>query len=325
MANNKGFGAKVKTVFGFMKEVFSNFSDDKVMKFSASLSYYTIFSIAPVLVIIISIAGYFFGKEAIQGQIFGQIHGLVGAEAAVQIQDMIGKTHSSGKTFFASVISVIVLIIGATTVFGEIQDSINSIWGLKSKPKAGIIKMVLNRLISFSLIISLGFVAMVSLLLNTVVDVLSDRLARLIPGSEPFFVEGLNYLLIFIVITGMFAVIFKVLPDAKIKWADVIRGAVLTAILFIIGKFVISIYVQKSDLGSVYGAAGSIVILLVWVYYTAVILYFGAEFTKVYAIRYGSKIHPNEYAVWVKVSEEEQPNKALHEVHGKDDPDTRVN
>jgi membrane protein len=324
MATSNGFKGKMKEVVSFMKEVFSNFSDDKVMKFSASLSYYTVFSIAPILIIIIAIAGFFFGKEAIQGQLFGQMNGLVGADAAAQIQDMIGKTHKSGNTWIASTISVIALIVGATAIFGEIQDSINTIWGLKSKPKSGLIKMLLNRLISFSLIVSLGFIAMVTLLLNTVVDVISTNLGKLLPGSGPFFVLILNYVLIFVVITGMFAVIFKVLPDAKIKWRDVMRGSVLTAILFMIGKFVISLYVQKSNLASVYGAAGSIVTLLVWVYYIAVILYFGAEFTKVYAMRYGSRILPNAYAVWVKINEEEQPHGALHEVHGKDEHRTSV-
>lgn len=324
MAEKKSFGSRMKTIFSFMKEVFSNFSDDKVMKFSASLSYYTVFSIAPILIIMVTVAGVIFGKEAAQGQIYGQINGLVGGEAASQIQEIIGNTSTSGKTFIASVVSIIALIFGATGVFGEIQDSINSIWGLKSKPKSGIIKIVLNRLISFSLIISLGFVAMVTLMLNTLVDLLSKSLTKIIPGDDTIFVQVINYALIFVVITGMFAVIFKVLPDARIKWKDVIRGAVLTAILFIIGKFAITLYVQQSKLGSVYGAAGSIVILLVWVYYTAVILYFGAEFTKVYAIRYGSKIYPNDYAVFVKVSEEEQPkHQALHEVHGKEDTEAR--
>lgn len=324
MAEKKSFGARVKTVFGFMKEVFSNFSDDKVMKFSASLSYYTVFSIAPILIIMVTVAGVIFGKEAAQGQIYGQINGLVGSEAAAQIQEIIGNTATSGKTFIASVISIIALIFGATGVFGEIQDSINTIWGLKSKPKSGILRMVLNRLISFSLIISLGFVAMVTLMLNTLVDVLSDTIGKFLPGNDTIFVEILNYILIFIVITGMFAVIFKVLPDAKIKWKDVIRGAVLTAILFIIGKFAITLYVQQSKLGSIYGTAGSIVILLVWVYYTAVILYFGAEFTKVYAIKYGGRILPNDYAVFIKVNQEEQPHQALHEVHGKEETEPRA-
>ncbi|MEO6914670.1 MAG: YihY/virulence factor BrkB family protein [Chitinophagaceae bacterium] len=323
MAEKKGFGTRMKSMFGFMKEVFSNFIDDKVMKFSAALSYYTIFSIAPILIIMISVAGAIFGKKAAQGQIYGQINGLVGSDAAAQIQEMIGNTHTSGKTFVASVISIVALVFGATGVFAEIQDSINSIWGLKSKPTSGILKVLLNRLISFSLVISLGFVAMVTLMLNTVVDVLSKSLSKFIPGDDTLFVQIFNYILIFVVITGMFAVIFKVLPDAKIKWKDVMRGAVITAILFIIGKFVITIYVTQSKLGSVYGAAGSIVVLLVWVYYTAVILYFGAEFTKVYAIRYGGRILPNDYAVWVKVNEEEQPNQELAEVHARDESESK--
>ncbi len=308
---------RIKNIFAFLKEVISNFSDDRVLKYSASLSYYTVFSIAPILIIIISIAGIFFGRDAVQGQIAGQITGLVGAEAATQIQSMIGNTHKSGKNVFASIVSIAVLIIGATTIFSEIQDSINSIWGLKSKPKTGLIKMVINRLISFSLIISLGFIAMVSLLLDAVIKIVSNYMGR-IPGAGIYFVETLNYILNFLVISFMFSVIFKVLPDAKIKWRDVIKGAIITAILFIIGREVISFYVAKNNFTSIYGAAASIVIILVWVYYTAVILYFGAEFTKVYAINYGSKILPNDYAVWIKVKEEEQPNKPLSEIKKED-------
>jgi membrane protein len=208
----------LKEVFSFLKEVVSNFSDDRVLKYSASLSYYTVFSIAPILIIIISIAGIFFGRDAVQGQIAGQIAGLVGQDAATQIQSMIGNTHKSGNNFFASVVSSCILVIAATGIFGEIQDSINSIWGLKSKPQKGLIKMVINRLISFSLIISLGFIAMVSLLLDTGIKIFSDYMGR-IPGAGVYFVETLNYILNFIVISFMFSVIFKVLPDAKNKMA----------------------------------------------------------------------------------------------------------
>ena len=323
MAKSKSFKTRFKTVFGFLKEVMSDFMDDKVLKYSASLSYYTVFSIAPILIIIISIAGLFFGREAVTGQIFGQIKGLVGADAAAQIQAMIANTHRSGNTVLASIISVIVLVFGATGIFGEIQDSINSIWGLKSKPKTGILKVVINRLISFSLIISLGFVSMVALLLNAIVDVISTRLGQIFPGAGVYFVQVTNYVLSFIIITFMFAVIFKVLPDAKIKWRDVIRGAMLTAVLFIIGRYLIGLYIGQSNVASVYGTAGSIVVILVWVYYTAVILYFGAEFTKIYSIKYGSKIMPNDYAVWIKLKEEEQPNKPLDEVK-KDETATTV-
>ncbi|MEO5997201.1 MAG: YihY/virulence factor BrkB family protein [Chitinophagaceae bacterium] len=324
MSKRPGLIARVKTIFSFLKDVISNFSDDKVLKYSASLSYYTVFSIAPILIIIISIAGIFFGRDAVQHQIAGQISGMVGDEAATQIQSMIGNTHKSGNNVFAGIVSTVILVIGATSIFGEIQDSINSIWGLKSKPKKGLIKMVINRLISFSLIISLGFIAMVSLVLDLAVKILSDYMGR-IPGAGVYFVETLNYILNFVVISFMFSVIFKVLPDAKIKWGDVIKGAIVTAILFIIGREVISFYVAKNNFTTVYGAAASIVIILVWVYYTAVILYFGAEFTKVYALNYGSKILPNDYAVWIKVKEEELPRQALDEVKKDEQLEPAIN
>jgi membrane protein len=295
--------SRIKDIFSFTKEIFSDFGEDKVMKYSASLAYYTVFSIAPLLVIVISVSSIFFGREAVQGQIFDQINGLVGDEAAIQIQEMIGKTHRTGQSFIASVISGIILVIGATGIFTEIQDSINSIWGLKSKPKRGFIKLILTRLISFSLIISLGFILMVSLVLNAFIAAVSTRLGQVFPGSGVVFVTVVDQVLSFVIITFL----FKVLPDAKIKWKDVSRGAIATGLLFIIGRYAINLYVASSNIGNTYGAAGSIIILMVWVYYTAVILYFGAEFTKVYAARYGSRIRPNDYAVWVQVKEEEKP------------------
>ncbi len=302
---------RVRRVFAFLKQVFTDFIDDKAMKFSASLSYYTVFSIAPFLAIIISIGGFFFGREAIQGELYPQIHQLVGDAAALQIQQMITSIHLSGKGFFAAVVSFIVLIVGATGIFNEIQDSINHIWGLKSKPKRGWLKMLLNRLISFSLIISLGFLLMVSLLLNTLVDLLSKQLLKFLPGGGIYIIDILNNCLMFILISFLFGIIFKVLPDARIKWKDVTVGAVTTAVLFMIGKFCIGLYLGHSNLGSIYGTAGSIIIVMLWVYYSAVILYFGAEFTKVYAKHYGDEIIPNDYAVWVKTKEIELPPKTM--------------
>ncbi len=302
--------SKMKTIFNFFKEVFSGFTDDKALKFSASLSYYTVFSIAPFLAIIISVSGFFFNKQAIQGELYPQIHELVGDSAAIQIQDMITNIHLSGNSFFAAAISLLVLIAGATGIFVEIQDSINHIWGLKSKPKRGLIKMLLNRLISFSLIVSLGFLLMVSLLLNTLVNALSKQLLRLLPGNGVYVVDAVNNSVMFILISLLFGIIFKVLPDARIKWKDVMVGAITTAILFMIGKFAIGFYLGHSNMGNIYGTAGSIIIVMLWVYYSAVILYFGAEFTKVYAKHYGGEIRPNDYAVWIQTKEIELP-KAL--------------
>lgn len=303
---------RIKQAFSFLKHVINDFIDDKALKFSASLSYYTIFSIAPFLAIIIAFTSFFFQKEAIQGELYPQINELVGHDAALQIQQMITNIHLSKNNLFATVISFIVLILGATGIFTEIQDSINHIWGLKSKPKRGLLKMVVNRLISFSLIISLGFLLMVSLLLNTVVEALSRQLMKLLPGNAVYVVDILNNCLMFILLSLLFGIIFKVLPDAKIKWKNVMVGAFSTAILFMIGKFGIGFYLGHSNLGIVYGTAGSIIIVMLWVYYSAVILYFGAEFTKVYAKRYGGEIVPNDYAVWIKTREIELPSGAIN-------------
>ncbi len=303
---------KIKQAFLFLKQVIINFTDDKALKFSASLSYYTVFSIAPFLAIIISVSSFFFRREAIQGELYPQINGLVGHDAALQIQQMITNIHLSKNNFFAASLSFIILIVGATGIFSEIQDSINHIWGLKSKPGKGLIKMLLNRLISFSLIISLGFLLMVSLLLNTLVDALVKQLMKLMPESGVHLVTFANNCLMFMLISLLFGIIFKVLPDARIKWKDVMVGAVTTAILFMVGKFGIGFYLSHSNLGVIYGTAGSIIIVMLWVYYSAVILYFGAEFTKVYAKRYGGEILPNDYAVWIKTKEIELPAKALN-------------
>lgn len=278
---------------------------DKVLKLSASLAYYTIFSIAPMIIVIMTLCRVFLGQTAAEGGIYGRIKGLVGNEAALQIQDMIkGLNHANHGTL-AAVVGVVTLIIGATTVFGEIQDSINMIWQLKAKPKTGIIKILLNRLLSFSMIVSMGFILLVSLVLNGLIELLSDRLKFVFPEITVVLVYIVNLVITFAIISLLFGGIFKILPDAKIKWKHVAVGAITTAVLFMLGRFGIGFYLGVSKVGSTYGAAGSIVIILLWVYYSAAILYFGAEFTRAWVQYKGARIYPNEYAVWVKqVSEE---------------------
>lgn len=313
-----------KGIWEVLKKSFSGFSDDKVMKLSASLAYYTVFSIGPMIIVIIYVAGLIYGREAAQGTIFGQIQGLVGAEAALQIQDMIKNSAFNSGGNFALIIGIITLIIGATGVFAEIQDSINQIWNLKPKPKKGWLKMLTDRLLSFSVIISLGFILLVSLLLNGVLDILMDRLQARFPNVTVVVVYIVNILITFSIISTLFGVIFKVLPDAVIKWKDVITGSMVTSVLFMLGKFAITFYIGSSDVGGTYGAAGSLVVLLLWVYYSSVILYFGAEFTKAYAAKYGGAIHPSKYAVWVKNIEVEQKNGSLkqQEEHKQQQNDT---
>ncbi|RYZ29976.1 MAG: YihY/virulence factor BrkB family protein [Chitinophagaceae bacterium] len=293
---------KKKFSFGLvwksLKDAFTGFGDDKVTKLSASLAYYTGFSLAPLLVVIIAICGFFFGQDAVQGTIDNQIQSFIGADAAKQIQEMIKNAAVSGKGTMATIIGVVTLLIGATTIFGEVQDSINSIWGLKPKPKVGIMKTIQTRLLSFGLIASLGFLLLVSLAATAVVEGLGSRLKAMLPDLTVVVFYIINLILTLGVVTALFAVIFKVLPDAKIKWKDIWPGAIATSLLFLVGKFAISLYISKSDIGSTYGAAGSLAVIFVWIYYSAIILYFGAEFTKAYALNTGAKIVPNHYAEW---------------------------
>jgi membrane protein len=291
----------VKSIWKALKASFKGFGDDKVTKLSASLAYYTVFSLAPLMIVIIYLCSIFFGREAIEGTINDQIQGFVGHEAATQLQDMIKNASISGKGTVAAIIGFVTLLVGATTVFAEIQDSINSIWGLKPKPnKAGWLILLKNRLLSFSVIASLGFLLLVSLAVTAVIEALMNRLQAMFPDVAVVLIYIVNLLITFSVITVLFGVIFKVLPDAKMKWRDVLAGAIATSILFMLGKFAISFYIGQSNVGSTYGAAGSMVILLLWVYYSSIILYFGAEFTLAYSRELGHKIKPNEYAIWQK-------------------------
>lgn len=285
--------------FHVIKGTASAFSQDNCIKLSASLSYYTIFAIGPLLIIIISLSAVFYGRDAVQGRLYGQISGLIGSEPALQIQDIIKKSQHGNKGLIGTVIGTVVLVIGATGIFTEIQDSINYIWSLRAKPKRGIIKFLINRLLSFSLIVSLGFLLLVSLVVSALLDLLSDRLTLYFPDSTVYIFYVLNIIIILVIISVLFAIIFKVLPDGKIKWKDSFIGAGFTAVLFLIGKAAIGYYLGRSNLGATYGTAASVIIILTWVYYTSIILYFGAEFTKVYALEFGGGIVPNETAVFI--------------------------
>jgi len=283
-----------------LKDASSEFVEDNGMKLSAALSYYTVFSLPPLLMIIISLTSYLFGEEAINRELVGHINGFVGNKVALQIQELIINVKLSDSSTIATILSVGFLLFGASIVFSEIQDSINFIWGIKSKPKRGLIKFVFNRLISFSMIGTVGFMLLAGLIINTLMDAINLRLAAYFPQGTIYLFHALSMMLSFLFITFLFTIIFKTLPNGKVALKDCIIGALFTCVLFMIGKFGISFYLSKSPIVSVYGAAGSIVLILGWVYYSAIILFFGAEFTKVYANTFGTKIIPNSYSVKVK-------------------------
>jgi len=308
----------LKNIWKLITCTIGDFSTYKITTLSAALAYYTIFALAPMLIIIIWLCGLFLGRDAIQGQLFHEIKSFVGDSAALQVQEIIRNASLSKANILASVIGIISLVIAATGIFTQIQDSINFIWQLKSKPKTGLWKLVINRLLSFSMLISLGFVMLVSLFINTLMDAFSARLVHYFPGMALTIVYIINVLLTFIIISVLFGGIFKVLPDAKIEWRDVRAGAFTTAILFMLGKFLITYYMSKAKVDSTYGAAGSIIIILLWVYYSSIILYFGAAFTKEYASMKGRNIYPNDYAVFIqqvemesKASLQAQPEKKV--------------
>ncbi len=281
----------LKTLIEVVQETFRKWNQDKVSRLAAALAYYTIFSIAPLLVVAVAVAGAAFGQEAARGQIVGQIRGLVGTDGAQVIEQLIKSADEPKTGTFATIVGIITLVLGASGVFLALQDTLNTIWGVMVRPGAGIKEMLRSRLLSFGLVIAIGFLLLVSLVLQAALTAVSDFLNR----TFPLLGVGLpilNFVISLAVITGLFAIMFKYLPDVQISWRDVGVGAFATSLLFTVGKILIGVYLGSSSTASVYGAAGSLVVLLLWIYYSAQILFLGAEFTQVYAMRFGSYIKP---------------------------------
>ncbi|MEP7236613.1 MAG: YihY/virulence factor BrkB family protein [Ferruginibacter sp.] len=294
----------IKQVF---KDSATGFGNHKLTKLSGSLAYSTVFSMAPLLIVIISLCSIFLGKEAVEGKVYEQLAGFIGSDTAVQLQQIIKNATVNGKSNIAVVIGFVTLLIGSTAVFSEIQDSINTIWGVKPKPKKGWLKILKNRFLSFSIIVALVFLLLVSLAVSSVIDVFGNHLKHNFPNLTVVTLYIINNIITLCITTLIFAVIFKVLPDAIIKWKDIFIGALCTALFFMLGKFAISLYISQTKIGTTYGAAGSLVILLVWIYYSSLILFVGAEITKAYALIFGSSIYPKHYAVATKTVELESP------------------
>ncbi len=309
----------LKESWTITKQSFADFIDNKVFKLSAALAFYTIFSLPAMLIIIISVSDLFYGRSAIEGTLYHQISGFVGADAAKQIQETIRAAALTKNSYFATMVGVVTLLFGATSVFSEIQDSINHIWKLKAKPRKGkgLLKLIVNRLLSFSLVVSLGFLLLVSLLINGMMDALLDHLTKVFPELTVIMVYIFNLVLTFGITALLFAMIFKVLPDARIKWKHVRVGAFTTAAFFMVGKFLIGYYLGHSQFSATYGTAGTVIVMLLWVYYSAMILYFGAVFTHVYAVHTGSRIYPNNYAVWVQQIEVESEKSIQQQPESK--------
>lgn len=278
-----------RTIWSLLKETVDEWQRDKVSQMAAALAYYTLFSIAPLLVIAVAVAGAVFGQEAARGEVVAQIQGLLGKAGAEVVQTALANTQNpqSGNGIVPFIISTLALIFGASGVFIQLQDSLNAVWNVEPSPQAGVKAVVRKRIFSFAMVITIGFILMVSLIVSTTLAALSTFTNQLFPALESLW-RLVNIGISLGVFTLLFALIYKYLPDIRIAWKDVLVGALFTSILFSIGKELLGLYLGNGSFGSAYGAAGSVVTILAWIYYAVQIMLFGAEFTQVYTRKYGS-------------------------------------
>lgn len=287
-----------KQIFRLLKEAFQAWNQDNAARLAAALAYYTVFSIAPLLILVIAIAGLVFDQASVRQQLMEQIQSLVGADGAEFLRTVLDNANQPGQSsgWVASIISIGLLLIGATGVLAQLQTSLNIVWNVQTRPDLGIMGFLRKRLLSLGMILGIGFVLLVSLVISSVFTSFSNYFNTLMPGLDSL-IQLVNFLASLGITILLFAMIFKFLPDVKISWGDVWLGGTVTALLFSLGRFLIGLYLGNSGFGSTYGAAGSVIVLLFWVFYSAQILFFGAELTQVYARRFGSQIMPNKYAV----------------------------
>ena len=318
-ASGRSSKMKAKSGFGLVKETFQGWQEDGALDLGAALAYYAIFSLAPLLLIVIAVAGLVWGREAVQGQLVGQLQGLIGEQGGQAIQTMIANAGKHGSGVLATIVGVVTIVFGATGVFVQLQSSLDRIWNVEPKPGSGIWGFVKTRMLSFGMVLGIGFLLLISLVVTTAVSAVGTWATGLLPAAKVL-VEGGTFVVSFALITLLFAMIYKVLPDVKIGWRDVWIGAAATALLFTIGKFLIGLYLAQSSVASTYGAAGSLVIVLLWIYYSSQILFLGAEFTQVYASHYGSNIRPSAHAVPVVRKKEETSAREWPPAQEKKDP-----
>jgi membrane protein len=307
------FGLSPKQIGKLFEETYNEWSKDNAPRLGAALAYYTVFSLAPLLVVVIAVAGLAFGPAAARGQIVWQIEDLIGKQGAEVVQIMLQAAWSPSQGIVATVLSLLALVLGASLVVSELRGSLNVVWNVRTPPARGFIAefvdLIRERLYAFFLVLGIGFLLLVSLVANAALAVLGKYFQSRLPTPE-FVLQIANFVLWFGVTTFVFALIYKMVPDVEISWSDVVVGAAMTSLLFTLGKLVISLYLGKSSIASAYGAAGSLVVLLAWVYYSAQVFFLGAEFTQVYANKFGSRFVARRRWQGAKVPEQSQSDAA---------------
>ncbi|MEA1849069.1 YihY/virulence factor BrkB family protein [Chryseobacterium sp. MHB01] len=289
---------RIKFFWEALRETFKKWNESSASNDSASLAYYAIFSIPGLLIIIIWIAGNFFGEEAIRGQITSQISGIMGQDAAKSVQDMIAGALVDKENIFMKIIGIGSLVFGSTTLFFQLQRSLNSLWDVQPAPKKAFVKFLLDRANSLGMILILGFLLMITMVLSSLISLLNNWITNYFGVETYVLVELINYIIGFVVTMILFALMFKVLPDVEISWKPVWRGAFLTTVLFTLGKFLLSLYFGTAKPTSAFGAAGTVILIMMWINYSCMLIFFGAEFTKIYALKRGFKIIPSKHAKW---------------------------
>jgi membrane protein len=278
---------KLRGIWPLLKQTYAEWDRHQAPKLGAALSYYTVLSLAPLVIVVLAVLGLALGRETARGEIIGQLQSMLGDQGARAIQTVITNADKPATGTLAGILGLITLFIGASGVFGELQDSLNRIWDAPAKASSGIVSMIRQRFLTFGMVLAIGFLLLVSLVISVAISAASAFLSGVIP-ILPFVLEGINLLISLGIVSVLFALIFRFLPDERVPWRDVWLGAFVTSLLFTIGKFLIGMYLGRASVGSAYGAAGSLVIVLAWVYYSAQIFFFGAEFTHVFATSYGS-------------------------------------
>lgn len=290
----------LKSAWDMLKQTASDWSDDNAARLAAALAFYTVLSIAPMMVLAVAVAGLVFGEDAARGQIAAQLASVVGPQAGSAIETIIANAKTPEAGLWSTAVGIAVLLFGASGVFGELQASLNVVWDVAPKPGRGVKGFIEQRFFSFTMVLGVAFLLLVSLVLSAALSAIGSAVSASLPGGAVLW-QAVNIVVSLALITVLFAMIFKVIPDAKIDWSDVWVGAFATSLLFALGKFALGLYIGRASIASPYGAAGSVIVLVVWVYYAAQILLMGAEFTQVYARRFGREIEPSAHATRVEV------------------------
>jgi len=289
---------EIKFFWQVVKETFTEWNNSSASSDSASLAYYAIFSIPGLLIIIIWIAGYFFGEEAIRGEITYQISGMMGTEVAESVQNMIAGALIDKENIFMKIVGIGSLVFGSTTLFFQLQKSLNNLWDVEAAPKKALVKFLLDRANSLGMILILGFLLMITMILSSLISLFNNFITNYFGLETYMVVEIINFTIGFGIVVLLFALMFKVLPDVEISWKSVWKGALLTAILFTFGKFLLSLYFSEFKPTSAFGTAGTVILIMMWINYSCMLIFFGAEFTKVYTFKKGLRIEPSKHAKW---------------------------